>query len=451
MDFGRPCDLGKNVYSNRCIYAKRSFVGNVLQLKKVLVISYYWPPSGGPGVQRVLKFCKYLPEFGWEPIVLTVKDGEYPNLDYSLEKEADKLGIRVIKTKTYEPFKFYKWMTGKNSMPSYELNKSKSGLFSKLSKWIRMNYFIPDARKGWIPYGVKAGRELLKNEKIDMIFSSGPPHSLHFIAKKLKEEFSVPWVSDFRDPWTDLFYYDGHERSAIAEKKDAEMEKEILESADGVTTVSDGTKNILTNKGNDININVVHNGYDEDDFCHTAESKIKNSKKIITYVGSMALSQVSEEFFKGISDLIWDNNEDIEIRFIGDVHEKAWELIKSYNLRDKVFHLGYIPHNEVISKLFESDILLLVIPNTKESKLIITGKLYEYLRSGIPILALADLDGDAAKILNDTKSGIVVSHDDAEGIKDIILQKEYELSQNIEQFSRKELTHLLTEIFNRVQ
>jgi len=218
-----------------------------------------------------------------------------------------------------------------------------------------------------------------------------------------------------------------------------------------VTTVSDGTKNILTNKGNDININVVHNGYDEDDFCHTAESKIKNSKKIITYVGSMALSQVSEEFFKGISDLIWDNNEDIEIRFIGDVHEKAWELIKSYNLRDKVFHLGYIPHNEVISKLFESDILLLVIPNTKESKLIITGKLYEYLRSGIPILALADLDGDAAKILNDTKSGIVVSHDDAEGIKDIILQKEYELSQNIEQFSRKELTHLLTEIFNRVQ
>jgi glycosyltransferase involved in cell wall biosynthesis len=415
-------------------------------LKKVLVITYYWPPSGGPGVQRVLKFCKYLPEFGWEPIVLTVKDGEYPNIDLSLEKEAEDLDIRVIKTKTSEPFALYKWMTGKKSMPSYELNKSKSGLLSNLSKWIRMNYFIPDARKGWIPYGVEAVRELLKKEKIDVIFSSGPPHSLHFIAKKLKEEFSVPWVADFRDPWTDLFYYDGHERSASAVRKDAEMEKEILNSADSVTAVSDGTKELLIEKVTDLDAFVIHNGFDSDDFSGITANRNVDGKKIITYVGSMAKSQVSEGFFRAVSDLVHKEKKTIEIRFVGNVHEKALELIHEYNLENQVNRLGYIEHQEVIRKLLESDLLLLVIPNTKKSKLIITGKLYEYLKSEKPILAIAESDGDAARIINDTASGSVFDYDDAEGITSFLNKEDHQKPIQVEQFSRRELTKTLVNV-----
>tara|TARA_B100001123_G_C15263417_1_gene1007474 strand:- start:278 stop:1543 length:1266 start_codon:yes stop_codon:yes gene_type:complete len=416
-------------------------------LKKVLVITYYWPPSGGPGVQRVLKFCKYLPEFGWEPIVLTVKDGEYPNIDISLEKEAEELGIKVIKTNTYEPFTAYKWLTRKKSLPSYELNKSNSGFFSMLSKWIRMNYFIPDARKGWIPYGVKAGKELLNNENIDIIFSSGPPHSLHFIAKKLKEISKIPWVADFRDPWTDLFYYDTHKRGTRALNKDAEMEKEILNSADFVTTVSNGTKELLSTKVEDLNSHVIHNGFDPEDFTDIDIPNKNDGTKIITYIGSMSESQVSEAFFRAVSDLIHKDGEKIKIRFIGNMHQRALDLIKEYNLESYTDQLGYINHCEVIIKLFESDLLLLVIPNTKQSKLILTGKLYEYLKSEKPILAIANLKGDAAKIIDQTRSGSVYQYDDVKGIKTFISQNEYQKPIHIDQFSRRELTNELERIF----
>ena len=412
-----------------------------------MVITYYWPPSGGPGVQRVLKFCKYLPEFGWEPIVLTVKDGEYPNIDISLEKEAEELGIRVIKTNTYEPFTAYKWLTRKKSLPSYELNKSNSGFFSILSKWIRINYFIPDARKGWIPYGVKAGKELLNNENIDIIFSSGPPHSLHFIAKKLKEISKIPWVADFRDPWTDLLYYDTHKRGARALNKDAEMEKEILNSADFVITVSNGTKELLNTKVEDLNAHVIHNGFDPEDFTDIDIPNKNDGNKIITYIGSMSESQVSEGFFRAVSDLIHKDGQNIIIRFIGNLHQRALDLIKEYNLESYTDQLGYFNHCEVIIKLFESDLLLLVIPNTKQSKLIITGKLYEYLKSEKPILAIANLKGDAAKIIDQTRSGSVYQYDDVKGIKTFISQNQYQKPIHIDQFSRRELTNELERIF----
>ena len=412
-----------------------------------MVITYYWPPSGGPGVQRVLKFCKYLPEFGWEPIVLTVKDGEYPNIDISLEKEVEELGIRVIKTNTYEPFTAYKWLTRKKSLPSYELNKSNSGFFSMLSKWIRINYFIPDARKGWIPYGVKAGKELLNNENIDIIFSSGPPHSLHFIAKKLKEISKIPWVADFRDPWTDLFYYDTYKRVARALNKDIEMEKEILNSADFVTTVSNGTKELLNTKVEDLNAHVIHNGFDPEDFTDIEIPNKNDGNKIITYIGSMSESQVSEGFFRAVSDLIHKNGENIIIRFIGNLHQRALDLIKEYNLESYTDQLGYCNHCEVIIKLFESDLLLLVIPNTKKSKLIITGKLYEYLKSEKPILAIANLKGDAAKIIDQTHSGSVYQYDDVKGIKNFISQNQHQKPIHIDQFSRRELTKELDRVF----
>jgi len=420
-------------------------------LKKVLVITYYWPPSGGPGVQRVLKFCKYLPEFGWEPIVLTVKDGEYPNIDLSLEKEAESLGIRVMRTKTSEPFALYKWMTGKKSMPSYELNKTKSGNFTKLSKWVRMNYFIPDARKGWIPFGVHAGRELLKNEKIDIIFSSGPPHSLHFIAKKLKEEFNIPWVADFRDPWTDLFYYDGHERSARALKKDAEMEKVILSSADTVTTTSEGITELLEKKSTN-NYHTIYNGYDEDDFKKIQEKPTNGEKSIvITHVGSMAKSQVPRTFFKVISDLKKDGF-NLSLKFIGDLHQTAVNTIREFDLESVIDHKGYLTHSNAVKHMVNSDFLLLIIPKTKKNSSIIPGKVFEYIRSNTPIILIGPKGSEASKIIHQTMKGKSFEYSDESGIaKYLQSPQKCDVYSRIEFLSRKHLTKQLSDIIDSIK
>ena len=270
---------------------------NITSLKKILVATYYWPPSGGPGVQRILKFCKYLPHFGWEPIVLTVQDGEYPRLDQSLLDEAELLKVKVFKTKTIEPYKFFKFLTQKNSLPTFELSKVKESIFSNLAYWIRMNLFIPDARIGWIPFAIKSAKKIILENKIDLIFSSGPPHSSHFIGHRLKRSLSIPWVADFRDPWVDLFYYSDHKRLAISKKLDSILETKILCSADKIITATKGLKLLFENKIKK-NISVVYNGFDEDDFKGLDKKNNKDEKIIVSYVGTIARSQVPHNFFQ---------------------------------------------------------------------------------------------------------------------------------------------------------
>ena len=417
-------------------------------MKKVLIITYYWPPSGGPGVQRILKFCKYLPEFDWKVFVLTVNNGEYPNIDYSLNKESDTLNIKVIKTKTFEPFKLYKWISRKKSIPSYELNYSKMSLFSRIGNWIRMNFYIPDARKGWIPYGVKAGKELIKNKKIDIIFSSGPPQSLHFIAKRLKDEFLIPWIADFRDPWTDLFYYTMHRRLSFIKQKDIELESKILSSANSLTVVSQGLKNLYTDKNPELKINVVHNGFDEEDFQNLEPDKVHKDKIIISYLGNMALSQVPYKFFKAISELI-QSGKKIEIKIIGQIHSDAITEIKKNNLQNFIRHIGYKPHREALLNLMESNFLLLVVPRTPQNNLIITGKLFEYLRSGIRIIAIGPRNGDAAAIIRKTNSGMIFGYNETSALKNYIISPPNKEKSNIENYNRKNLTEKLSRIFDQ--
>ena len=418
-------------------------------MKKVLVVTYYWPPSGGPGVQRILKFCKYLPEFGWEPIVLTVKNGDYPNMDYSLEQEVEDLNIRVIKTKTFELFNLYKLIIGKKSLPSFELNQSKKGFLSIISRWLRINCFIPDARKGWIPYGVIAGRDLLTKENIKLIFSSGPPHSLHFIAKKLKEESKIPWVADFRDPWTDLFYLEGYNRLKISEAKDIEKEMQILSSADLVTTVSPSIYNLLMGKNLKNNIEIITNGYDEDDFLEIESIDNTKNSLVISYVGSMAKSQIPKSFFMAICELK-KKNIPIKIQFIGNVHPEAVLLIEKLEITDQINFIGYVSHNEAIKYMSASNYLLLVVPNTSNNKGIITGKVFEYLRSKSPIICIAPTDSDVAKIIHETQCGFIFNYDDSKGIVDLILDPKNIYSKNIYKYDRKELTGQLCQLFSNL-
>ena len=414
-----------------------------------MVVTYYWPPSGGPGVQRILKFCKYLPEFGWEPIVLTVKNGDYPNLDYSLEQEVEDLNIRVIKTKTFELFNLYKLIVGKKSLPSFELNQSKKGFLSIISRWLRINCFIPDARKGWIPYGVTAGRDLLTKENIKLIFSSGPPHSLHFIAKKLKEESKIPWVADFRDPWTDLFYLEGYNRLKYSEAADLRKEMQILSSADIITTVSPSIHILLMGKNLRNNVEIITNGYDENDFLGIESKDYTKNSLIISYVGSMAKSQIPKSFFMAMCELK-KKNIPIKIQFIGNVHPEAVLLIEKLEITDQINFIGYVSHNEAIKYMSASNYLLLVVPNTSNNKGIITGKVFEYLRSKSPVICIAPTDSDVAKIIHETQGGFIFNYDDSKGIVDLILDPKNIYSKNIYKYDRKELTGQLCQLFSNL-
>ena len=416
-------------------------------MKKVLVITYYWPPSGGPGVQRILKFCKYLPHFGWEPIVLTVENGEYPNIDHSLLDEVESLKIKVFKTKTIEPFGIFKFFTNKKSLPTFELNKDKKSIFNNLASWIRMNLFIPDARIGWLPFAIKSAKKIVLNNKVDLVFSSGPPHSLHFIGHRLKRDLSIPWVADFRDPWVDLFYYSEHKRLKISKKLDIIMEREILSKADKIVTATNGLKILLKNKIKK-NISVVYNGFDDDDFIGLNKKNIHNGKIIISYVGTIARSQIPHIFFQAVKKMN-DSGANVFIHFVGDVDPSLIRVIDDYGLRKHVETIGYLPHNESIKKMLNSNFLLLIIPKTPDNKLIVTGKLFEYIRTGIPIIGIGPSEGDASQILEQTNSGRMFDYSDSLPIINFIKENKKSNGFNIEYYSREAQTQILAEEFRK--
>ena len=416
-------------------------------MKKVLVITYYWPPSGGPGVQRILKFCKYLPQFGWEPIILTVENGEYPSIDYSLLDEVELLKIKVFKTKTIEPFRIFKFFTNKKTLPTFELNKDKKTIFNNLAHWIRMNLFIPDARIGWLPFAIKSAKKIILDNKVDLVFSSGPPHSLHFIGHSLKRNLSIPWVADFRDPWVDLFYYSDHKRLKISEKLDKIMERKILSKADKIVTATNGLKILLKNKIQK-NILVVYNGFDDDDFIGLHKKNDHGKKIIISYIGTISRSQIPHTFFETIKEMN-DSGDNIFIHFVGDFDPFLIKVIDDYGLSKNVETFGYLPHDKSIKKMLASNFLLLIIPKTRYNKLIVTGKLFEYMRTGIPIIGIGPTKGDASQILEQTNSGRMFDYFDRLSIINFIKEKRKISGINIEDYSRKRQTQILAEEFQK--
>ena len=411
-------------------------------MKKVLVVTYYWPPSGGPGVQRVLKFCKYLPEYGWEPVILTVKDGEYPAMDDTLLHES-----KYIEAHLSHAFSFYSifnWFTGEKSVPLYQLSKSKDdSFFKKISRWIRYNLVVPDARIGWYSGAVKKGRELLGSQKFDLIFSSGPPHSVHLIARKLAKKSGTKWVADFRDPWTDMFYYSENKRLRATELLDRYLEKKVVDNADALITVSRSISEYY-----DRDVTVIPNGYDESDFALIENSGGNNN--LISYVGTMYKSQNTEKFFDSVHELNKLSSNKYKINLIGHIHPDIVRYITSNNYESFIKIKPYIHHKESIIKMVESEFLLLVIPNTKKNSGVVTGKIFEYIRSGSKILMIGPLDSDAAKIINETNSGYCFDYNEKDSFKKILIKKSNKESRNYEQYSREHLTRLLAEIFNKI-
>ena len=348
-------------------------------MKRVLILTYYWPPAGGAGVQRWLKFSKYLPENGWEPVIYTSIDAEYPAIDLSLEKDVDPKRI-VLRTKPWEPYGFYKKALGKKKNESVSAGfiseVKKPGMLQRLAVWIRGNYFIPDARKFWIKPSVKYLSKWLSENKVDAMISTGPPHSMHLIALGLKKKFNIPWIADFRDPWTNIDFYDQLMLSSSADAKHKRLEKEVLMCADKTVTVSKSWANDFKKLcGKDIS--VITNGYDEEDFKLQVPA-VKN-EFAFHHIGALNKDRNPHAFWKALGKAVREVPEmksALKIRLVGKTDFSVFESVRENGLDAFVEKVEYIPHSEIISFVCSSPILLLPFNDTPNVMGIIPGKLF---------------------------------------------------------------------------
>ncbi len=422
-------------------------------MKKVLIITYYWPPSGGSGVQRWLKFAKYLPEFGWQPVILTVDPqyASYPQRDESLQREIGS-DCLVYTTKSFELYNLYKWLSGKKEVPYGGFaNESKEGMLQKISKFLRGNFLLPDPRKGWNKYAFKKAAELIREFNIETVVTTSPPHSTQLIGLKLKQKFNIRWIADLRDPWTDIYYYNQFNHTALARKIDLGYERKVIENADQLITVSEDVKRIFAEKSElpiAAKTVVIPNGFDEDDFRIT--NIPTEIRKIITYTGTISEAYDVEHLLKALSQLKNELKVQLLIRFVGKIPASVAQKFK--DAKHLVELVGYVDHQKSIEYLFRSDILLLVIPKVKNNQGILTGKFFEYLAAQKPVLAIGPIDGDLAKIIQETQCGKLFDYADSAGMLQFIQETLETNAPKIEpekavQYSRKELTRKITKLF----
>ncbi|WP_089756411.1 glycosyltransferase family protein [Chryseobacterium soldanellicola] len=431
-----------------------------MEQKKILIITYYWPPAGGPGVQRWLKFAKYLPEFGWKPIIFTPENPSYPLLDESLLKDVPE-NLEIIKTKIWEPYQLAEKLNKSNKKfkaGQFDVGKNQSWK-SKLSIWVRGNFFIPDARIFWVKPSTKFLEQYLKENKIDVLVTSGPPHSLHLIGLKLKKKLpNLKWIADFRDPWTEISYYNHLKLTKNSDKKHRQLESDVFKNADITLATSYTDAENFRKKG--ANAVCITNGFDETDasqILKPSNSQTLKQKFTLSYIGVLEQLRNPENLWKTLDNLVNINSdfaENFTLKFAGRIDDKILHSIENSGLKNHVLNLGYISHDKAISEMAKSSLLLITNFPNESSKGIIPGKIFEYLATGKQIISFGPNEADVSSILNETNAGKHFSYDDSESIKNFILEK-FELwkngdllenTQNIEQFSRRNLTKKLTEI-----
>jgi hypothetical protein len=411
---------------------------------KVLIITYYWPPAGGSGVQRWLKFVKYLQEFGIEPVVYTVENANYLKQDISLLNEVPK-GIEILKQPIWEPTALLFWKKSKQQTKGIS-NVSKGRFLS----FIRGNFFIPDPKVFWVKPSVSYLQKYLDNHTIDVIISTGPPHSMHLIAEKLHQKNTVKWLADFRDPWSDLYYNTDFNQLAFAKNKNKRLEERILRNSDCILTVSNSLKEELEKTAK--KVEVITNGFD-DEFS-ASNNVILDTKFSISYIGLLPKQSNPKLLFKVLKGLCKESEifkKDLKLNFIGDISEEVKVEILANKLDENTDFVGYVSHQEAIAYQNKSQVLLLLIPNVKNNEGILTGKLFEYLKAKRPILAIGPEKGDLATILQETNSGVIVNFDAEEKLKleIVALYQKYKEDKltvnfnNIEKYHRKELTKKL--------
>ncbi|GAB5538679.1 MAG: glycosyltransferase family 4 protein [Salibacteraceae bacterium] len=390
--------------------------------RKILIVTYYWPPFGGTGVHRILKFAKYLAGHGHEIIILTTKNAFSHVVDENLLNEVPD-GITVYRTNIFEPTNFIKSsLKQTNSKVTTDVfQKEASGWKSKLVKWVRLNLFIPDAKIGWYPFAVREGKKIIAKHNPDVILSTSPPPTTSLIAKKLAHWSGIKWLADFRDPWTEIFYLDTSSRLKVADKLNRRMESNVLKRADAIIAVNDG---FFPGRGTESKTTVIPNGYDEAELPSVINERSNSFS--IRYMGTMRVNDFVPAFFDAVNELYAEHSDlrqALQIDFFGSTAAEITDYFKSMAVASAITMHGYVPRQEASKMLMTATVQLLIIGKSKMQKQIYTTKLFEYIRTGRPVLGLGTSDGSAAQVLSETNCGVMYDHKDKESIKRFILDE----------------------------
>lgn len=414
-------------------------------MKRVLIITYYWPPSGGSGVQRWVKFSKYLPSQGWQPVIYTPENPDMPSIDQSLYSDIPE-EAEIIKRPITEIYSIYRRISGnKGGGEVNPINSQKKTLKQKLMLAIRGNLFIPDPRISWLKPSVRFLKKYLREHPVDVIVSTGPPHSMHLIAREVSKATGIPWVADFRDPWTRMFYFKHLALSDWARKKHEKLEKMVLDDASAVVAVSPLVQEeFKTMTGN--RIELVTNGYDPEDFGQVVEP---DGHFNIVHTGLFASDGNPETLWKVLSDLCREDArfaDQLRIRLVGKNDTMILDSIHAAGLERNLVDLGYRDHTVAVREQMGSTMLILPLRKEPEYRATLPGKLFEYLGSQRPVLGIGQTDGAMARILADTGAGETFEWDDEAGIRTYVLKRWEKFlagdddsvpDNNIEQYSRK--------------
>jgi hypothetical protein len=440
-------------------------------MKRVLIITYYWPPTGGSGVQRWVKFAKYLPQEGWQPVIYTPENPEQLAVDHTLEAEIPK-GAEIVKTRITEPYELYKKFLkksghSKEAVEVNPVNAQKKSFLQKVAMWVRGNLFLPDPRCLWIRPSVKFLKKYLQEHPVDLIVSTGPPQSMHLIARKLARQTGLPWVADFRDPWTKIFYFKHLSMTRLTEAWHRKMEKKVLDQASAVVAVSPLVQQEFQAM-TQTSVELITNGYDECDFpkgpCREAFGGIDSATGklrpfTVTHTGLFAAD--------GDPDVLWDVLAEkcasdkvfagcLNIRLVGKTDDRILDSVREAGLETYLTDLGYQPHNVAIEEQRKASLLILPLRKEPEYKAVLPGKLFEYLASWRPVLGIGQTDGAMSMILNQTKTGIVLSWNDRTSIRRFVdlcwanhLKGDLQVDDaDLTKFTRRELTHRMAELFD---
>ncbi|MFD2823473.1 glycosyltransferase family 4 protein [Lacinutrix iliipiscaria] len=422
--------------------------------KKVLIITYYWPPAGGPGVQRWLKFVKYLPTLNIEPVVYIPSNPNYPIVDESLLAEVSNQ-LTLLKQPIREPYKLANFLSKKKTKAISKgliPEKKKQSIAEKLMLYIRGNFFIPDSRKSWVKPSVSYLSTYISDFNINTVITTGPPHSLHLIGMQLKERLGVKWLADFRDPWTTIGYHKELRLTEISKQKHLNFERQVLQTADHIIVTSEVTKVEFKEKTNQP-ITVITNGYDLEKTGGVA----LDEKFTLAHIGSLLSQRNPKILWKVLQELVTENEtfaNCFQLKLVGSVSNEILKTIQDYSLTNYVDNLGYLSHNESIRHQKASQVLLLIEINSEDTKCIIPGKLFEYMVSNRPIIAIGPKGSDVETIISETNTGNYFTYNDAINLKSVILKHFKAFQENtlqshpigLQKYSRKALTKKLTEI-----
>lgn len=428
-------------------------------MKKVLIVSYYWPPSGGSGVQRWLKFVKYLPDYGIKPYVYTPENPDFDIKDESLLNDIPKEAI-IIKKKIIEPYWIYKKISRKKNVNVGITKKEKRSLFQRMIFWIRNNFFIPDPRILWVKPSIRFLKKYIQENKIKTIVTTGPPHSMHLIGLGLKKELgkSIVWIADFRDPWTQIYT---KEQLAITDKvlkKWSKLEQEVLAHCDKLVTVGEQLRIAFESMGAKGKAHTIWNGYDDSDYDKIELEYKAKDKFVLSYIGFLPNQSNPIFLWKAIHNILKEKKEFRDkfiLKFIGHIDDEVKESIKNNGLINYCEFVGMVSHKEALRQQKSANLLLLLIPNVSTAKSIVTGKIFEYIKSTTPIISIGPKDSDVEMILKETNSGVLFDYEDSTGMG-LYLNTKLKLFekkgsnkvslQNYKKYSRKELTRKLSEI-----